>query len=114
MCQTEVFRLCHFCKLCQDYSLQIKVLKEGKESSALYLVFTANHEVFNSPNLLDPEVDLLVGWVLEDGVHVDLVQLFHITQHPVSQRIFLNVRPGSLMEYSCNLSFRGLPYGFNT
>ena len=98
MCQTEVFRLCHFCKLCQDYSLQIKVLKEGKESSALYLVFTANHEVFNSPNLLDPEVDLLVGWVLEDGVDVDLVQLPHIINHFECQVFCPYARPGGLME----------------
>ena len=97
MSQAEVSWLCHFCKLCQDYSLHVKGAY-GKQKSALNLVFTANHEVFNSPNLLDPEVDLLVGWVLQDGVHVDLVQLSHITQHPVSQRIFLNVRPGSLME----------------
>ena len=105
MCQAEVSWLCHFCKLCQDYSLHVKGAY-GKQKSALNLVFTANHEVFNSPYLFDPEVDLLVRWVLEDGVQVDLVQLPHITLHPGFQSFIFNTRPGSLKEKKLfNLTF---------
>ena len=77
--------------------------EEGKQKSAPNLVFTANHKVFNSPNLCDPEVDLLVWWVLEDGVQIDLVQFLLITQHPVYQIVCRNTRPGSLINKSFNL-----------
>ena len=43
-------------------------VREGKQKSTLNLVLTANHEAFDSPDLCDSEVDLLVGWVLKDGL----------------------------------------------